>query len=224
MPHNGVSRKGFGSVFVAPAGPPPVSPRRHNGIDMVSLGPASLLNHPEVPVYTSFTNHTKAYRVTPSLYKKPRYPSEIRPLAVAREEQEDLAGTMTRTMPDVPPSPRQFPEPIQLPQLSIPMSDRGVHALVDFMASASNSPSTSPRSQREPSPLDDLTRGGGGSVTVPTASGVALEATPRRTGKRHLVVHVQRHPNDLATSSPAVAPSRHFRLASFADQQLDAPQ
>jgi hypothetical protein len=230
MPHNGISRKCLGATIFVPAGPPPPpSPRRHDR-DEASFGPSSLLNLPEAPIYTLFNNKTKAFRLVPMLYTSPRYPSGVRPTTVYREEQEQLSQTLIRTLPDAPPSPRNFPEPAQSLNRSGPEGVSSSLNLADLLLTSAalsrvSSPSASrsrggspPASGRADSGGLDLTMGHG--VFIPAAVETEIAATPQSTGKRCLVVQVlkpQPAVNDGCARSPSISggsAARMFRLAS----------
>lgn len=244
MPHNGISRKCLGGSVFVPEGPPPLpSPRCRSDRDEASFGPASLLNLPtSSPIYTMFNSKTKAYREVPVLYESPRYPSGVRGVDVTREAQEQLALTLTRTMADAPPSPRQFPEPLQSLNATV-VSSMGVtqqlnltELRVAVSAAGCSSPSAAARSPREPEtpstqPLGSDGREvspGLGEPPIPLSVVTDVVLTPQSTGKRHLVIKILKQPGDGLTIPPAAVsppyaagrnPSRQFRSTSFSNVQ-----
>jgi hypothetical protein len=167
----------------------------------------------------------------------------VRGVDVAREAQEQLALTLTRTMADAPPSPRQFPEPLQSLNATV-VSSMGVtqqlnltelRAAVQAATSCSSPPATA-RSPREAETPSSQALGsdrrevspGLGEPPIPLSVVTDIVLTPQSTGKRHLVVKILKQPGDGLTIPPAALsppfasgrnPSRQFRTTSFSNVQ-----
>jgi hypothetical protein len=223
MVQHSVSRKRLDMcVFTPPAPPPPPTPGQRLSRDEVSFGPASLLNVVDTPVYSLFTNKTKEYRNAPTLYTSPRYPSGAGLATVYRDEQLELTRTLSRTVPNSPPSPRHFPEPAQSLPSSTVLSEAERSQLAEQLASLSrgSSPAANSRSRSTspPSKCRDPTATGGVATMSRTVAplvtvGTELDAMPTSVGEKHLLVKFLQGTGGQQSNETDVSP-RVFRLSS----------